>query len=83
MRDASWRELAAAGNLRPAERPGKLGGGRRRACIFKVPEARGRCAEGRRGGATCLPRTAPRLAQRSADLRGNEGQAASRRRAAR
>lgn len=64
MRDASCRELAAAGSRGRAEGPGRLGGGQWRACLFKVPEARGRSAEGRRGGAACLSRTARRRAPR-------------------
>lgn len=88
MRDASWRELAGAGGswrVRGAEdwRRAAAEGRAAAACLFKC-RGLGRCAGGRRGGAaSSLRSTAPRRAPGSADLRGNEGQAASRRRGAR
>lgn len=48
----------AVGGEELREGRGKEGRGGGRACFFKVSEARGRCAEGLREGAACLPRTA-------------------------
>lgn len=82
---ARRRREEARGAGRGLRGGGGGGGDGARACVFKLPEARWRGAEGRRGGVGRggLPRTAPRLAPGSADPQGKQGQAASRRRGAR